>query len=182
MHQYLEGLDSEAAARIHPHNVRKVIRAIEAFEYGKGIGDLKDVPLNPNYDFRFYALNMDRDWLYERINARVDQLMAAGLLDEVKQLVGVRGYSSELPSMKAIGYKELISYLKGECSLNTAIEEIKKNSRHYAKRQLTWLKRYDFVKWVEIKKGQSVGEIVDNIMNYDVMNMQQVYDGQNNVR
>ena len=70
-----------------------------------------------------------------------------------------------MPAMKAIGYKEIISYLYGECDLQVATEEIKKNPRHYAKRQLTWLKRYDFVKWINIEKGESVGEIVDGILN-----------------
>ena len=164
MYQYLEALDPDAASRIHPNNVRKVIRAIEAYEFGKGIGNLADVKLNPNYDFKFYALNMDRAWLYERINQRVVKLINEGLVREVASLIE-RGYGADLPAMKAIGYKEIISYLYGECDLQVATEEIKKNTRHYAKRQLTWLKRYDFVKWIDIKKGESVGEIVDSILN-----------------
>ena len=70
--------------------------------------------------------------------------------------------------MKGIGYKELIAYREGESDLDKAISEIKKNSRHYAKRQITWLKRYDFVKWIDINKGESVGDIVDKILNYDM--------------
>ena len=165
MHQYLQGLDPDAASRIHPNNVRKVIRAIEAFEYGKGIGNLADVKLNPNYDFRFYALNMERDWLYERINNRVYKLITDGLVREVSSLLA-RGYDPELPAMKGIGYKETISYLYGECDLDTATSEIQKNTRHYAKRQMTWLKRYDFIRWIEIQKGDTAGEIVDRILNY----------------
>lgn len=164
MYQYLEALDPDAASRIHPNNVRKVIRAIEAYEFGKGIGNLADVKLNPDYDFKFFALNMDREWLYERINQRVVKLINEGLVREVASLIE-RGYGADLPAMKAIGYKEIISYLYGECDLQVATEEIKKNTRHYAKRQLTWLKRYDFVKWINIEKGESVGEIVDGILN-----------------
>ena len=165
MYQYLEALDPDAASRIHPNNVRKVIRAIEAFEFGKGIGNLADVKLNPNYDFKFYALNMDRAWLYDRINQRVNKLINEGLVREVASLLE-RGYGPDLPAMKAIGYKEIISYLYGESDLETATEEIQKNTRHYAKRQLTWLKRYDFVKWIDITKGESVGDIVDRILYF----------------
>lgn len=165
MHQYLQGLDPDAASRIHPNNVRKVIRAIEAFEYGKGIGNLADVELNPDYDFKFYALNMEREWLYERINNRVYKLITDGLVREVSYLLA-RGYSPELPAMKGIGYKETIAYLYGECDLESATDEIQKNTRHYAKRQMTWLKRYDFIRWIEIQKGDTAGEIVDRILNY----------------
>lgn len=163
MYQYLQAIDPDAASRIHPNNTRKVVRAIEAFEYGKGIRDLSECPLNPDYDFRFYALNMERQWLYERINRRASRLVSDGLVDEVNGLIE-KGYSKDLPSMKGIGYKEIIGFLDGEYDLFDAKELIMKNTRHYAKRQLTWLKRYDFVRWIDIKKGETVGEIVDRIM------------------
>lgn len=163
MHQYLEALDPEAASRIHPNNLRKIIRAIEAFEYGKGVLDLSDCPMNPDYDFRFYALNMEREWLYDRINKRVERLISEGLVDEVKSLLD-KGYDTSLSSMKGIGYKEIIGYLNGEYDLVDAVELTMKNTRHYAKRQITWLKRYDFAKWIEIHKGDTVGDIVDRIL------------------
>lgn len=166
MHEYLQGLDPNAASRIHPNNTRKIIRAIEAYEHGKGIKDLSECELNPDYDFKFYALTMEREWLYERINRRVTRLMSNGLVDEVSGLLE-RGYSPDLPSMKAIGYKEMIGFLNGEYDLFDAKELIMKNTRHYAKRQYTWLKRYDFVNWLEIKKGDTVGEIVDRILGED---------------
>ena len=165
MHQYLEALDPEAAARIHPNNLRKIIRAIEAFEYGKGVLDLSECPMNPNYDFRFIALTMEREWLYDRINKRVLRLVSMGLVDEVSNLLE-RGYDPSLPSMKGIGYKEIIGYLNGEYDLVDAEELTMKNTRHYAKRQITWLKRYDFARWVEIHKGETVGDIVDRILDY----------------
>ena len=165
MHQYLEALDPDAASRIHPNNVRKVIRAIEAYEYGRGIGDLSNLKFNNDYDFKFFALNMDRAWLYKRINERTLKLIHDGLVREVSELIA-RGYSIDLPSMKGIGYKEIVGYLYGECDLDTATQEIQKNTRHYAKRQLTWLKRYDFANWINIEKGESVGEIVDRIIDY----------------
>jgi tRNA dimethylallyltransferase len=163
MHEYLQGLDPDAAARIHPNNTRKIIRAIESYEHGKSIKDISECELNPDYDFRFFALTMEREWLYERINRRVSRLISNGLVDEVCGLLE-RGYTADMPSMKAIGYKEILGFLNGEYDLFDAKELIMKNTRHYAKRQFTWLKRYDFVNWVEIKKGDTVGEVVDRIL------------------
>ena len=163
MHEYLQGLDPEAAARIHPNNTRKIIRAIEAYEYGKGIKDLNECVLNPDYDFKFFAITMEREWLYERINRRAARLITEGLVDEVTDLLKM-GYTPDLPSMKGIGYKEIIGFLNGEYDLFDARELIQKNTRHYAKRQYTWLKRYDFVTWIDIKKGETVGEVVDRIL------------------
>ena len=163
MHEYLQGLDPEAAARIHPNNTRKIIRAIEAYEYGKGIKDLNECVLNPDYDFKFFAITKEREWLYERINRRAARLITEGLVDEVTDLLKM-GYTPDLPSMKGIGYKEIIGFLNGEYDLFDARELIQKNTRHYAKRQYTWLKRYDFVTWIDIKKGETVGAVVDRIL------------------
>lgn len=165
MYQYLEALDPDAASRIHPNNTRKIIRAIESFEYGRGIKDLSECQLNPDYDFRFFALTMEREWLYDRINRRVSRLISEGLVNEVNDLIE-KGYSRDLHSMKGIGYKEVIGFLDGEYDLFDAREMIMKNTRHYAKRQLTWLRRYDFVNWIEIRKGETVGEIVDRIIAF----------------
>ena len=167
MYQYLNALDPESASRIHPNNTRKVIRAIEAYEQGNGIRDLSECTLNPDYDFKFFALNMQRSWLYDRINRRVDKLIKDGLVEEVAGLVQ-RGYSTENSSMKGIGYKEIIAAFNGEYDLYDAVDEIKKNTRHYAKRQLTWLKRYEgLVNWIYITKGETVGGIVDRILSTD---------------
>lgn len=163
MHQYLNALDPDSASRIHPNNTRKIIRAIEAYEEGQGIRDLSECDFNPKYDFKLFALNMDREWLYERINKRVLKLIEAGLVEEVIGLLG-RGYTIDTPAMKAIGYKEIIGYINEEYDLQTAVEEIRKNTRHYAKRQITWLRRYDFARWIEISKGDTVGEIVDRLI------------------
>lgn len=160
MHQYLKALDTESAERIHPNNIRKIIRAIEAYEQGTKIGSLADCPPNPKYNFKFFALTMDRERLYERINDRVQKLFEAGLVNEVRTLLS-RGYTASIPAMKAIGYKEVISFLKGECDLDTAADEIRKNTRHYAKRQLTWLKRYDNVKWLDVGNITSAEEAAE---------------------
>lgn len=165
MHTYLSGLDPESAARIHPNNLRKVIRAIEAFELGDGIKPINECAPNTKYDFEFFALNMDREWLYDRINRRVIELIKNGLVQEVQSLAD-KGYTIDDPSMKGIGYKEVFACLNGEISQADMVKLIMRNTRHYAKRQITWLKRYDDVKWIEIHKGESLSSIVDRIVNY----------------
>jgi tRNA dimethylallyltransferase len=166
MFEYLSAIDPESAARIHPNNTRKVIRAIEAFELGSQVKSMDKLKKNPAYDFRLYGLNMDREWLYNRINKRVLKLIRAGLIDEVKALLDM-GYDENTPAMKAIGYKELIGYVRGEKDLKSCIYEIMKNTRHYAKRQITWLRRYDDLKWIEIEKGETVGAVVDKILGIE---------------
>lgn len=166
MHSYLSAVDPEAAERIHFNNSRKVIRAIEAFELGDGIKDLKECPLNENYNFKFFAITMKREILYERINHRVLQMLKSGLEKEIRDLVD-RGYSVETPIMtKAIGYKEMLPYIAGACTLKDAATEIQKNSRHYAKRQITWLKRYDFVNWIETSPEEPEKSAVLRILAY----------------
>jgi tRNA dimethylallyltransferase len=165
MYDFLSALDADSASRIHPNNTRKVIRAIEAFEQGSGVKNLNQCPLRQGYDFRFFGIIMDREWLYERINKRVIKLIKSGLLDEIKNLKKM-GFDQSAPARKAIGYKELFAYYNGEIpELKDAILEVMKNSRHYAKRQLTWLKRYgDMIHWIEIRRQDSVGSIVDRIL------------------
>ncbi|MBQ0004263.1 MAG: tRNA (adenosine(37)-N6)-dimethylallyltransferase MiaA [Clostridiales bacterium] len=163
MHDYLSGIDPETASKIHPNNIRKVVRAIEAYEAGDGIKSLDTCPMNDRYDFEFYALTMEREWLYDRINRRVISLVKAGLIEEVRKLLAM-GYTVELPSMKAIGYKEIAAYLAGETDKLEAVKLLMRNTRRYAKRQITWLKRYDDVKWIEIQKGDTIGDVVDRML------------------
>lgn len=163
MHNYLSGLDYESAQRIHPNNVRKVIRAIEAFEQGDVIKSLKDCPLNKDYNFKVFALTMEREALYNRINWRVLQLIKNGLIDEVK-LLREKGYDINLSSMKGIGYKELYDYLDGKEEFSPAVKTIMKNTRRYAKRQITWLKRYDFANWIEVTTDDTKESIVEKIL------------------
>ena len=163
MHAYLEAIDPKSAERIHPNNIRKVVRAIEAFESGEGIKPMDAIPLNTKYDFELIVLNTDREVLYNKINRRVITLVKSGLFDEVKKLLKM-GYSMENSSMKAIGYKEIIAYFNGECDQKTAVENIMKNTRHFAKRQLTWFKRYDFAKWIEIENNDTIGTVTDKVL------------------
>ena len=161
--ELLSAVDPEAAARIHPNNTRKIIRAIEAYELGSKLESMDKLEPNTKYDFKIHIVNMDREWLYTRINRRVDKLMEEGLLKEVKHLLSM-GYNHDTPAMKGIGYKELLSYLDGNSTLEEAVNDIKTNTRHYAKRQLTWFKRYENAHWVDIQKGKMVGNIVDEII------------------
>lgn len=163
MYTYLQGIDPESAERIHPNNVRKVIRAIEAFELGDGIKSLDECEKNTDYEFVFCALNMEREWLYEIINNRVINLLNMGLIDEVKALKA-NGYTVDMPSMKGIGYKEVFAYLDGELDGDALVEEIQKDTRRYAKRQMTWFKRYNDINWIDVPKEVSVGELVDKII------------------
>lgn len=136
LHQILKDLDCEMASKIHPNNRKRLIRAIELaqqpyFKNSRSLG--KDF----YYDVLCIFLNDNRDSLYQRINNRVDQMIKHGLVEEVRQ-IGIENFS--ITSKVAIGYKEMIEYLKGNIDLDEAIELIKKNSRHYAKRQYTWFK------------------------------------------
>ena len=164
LHSRLAELDSDAAARIHPNNVKKVIRAIEAAENGSKIRafDKASVPA-ADYEVLLAGLTRDRKELYERINRRVELLIEKGLVNEVSSLMQM-GLGYDDISMKGIGYKEIIGSLEGRYTLDEAIELIKKNTRHYAKRQLTWLRRYDNIKWFNLSsyedKAMAMGDIL----------------------
>ena len=138
LYERLQEKDAGAAARIeHPNNVRYVIRALEIALSGQ---QKKDQRGESKYDTLKLAYNWPREVLYERINSRVETQIDRGLIDEVKALLAA-GYSPSLPSMSGIGYAEIISYLHGKITLPEAVELIKKNTRNYAKRQLTWFRR-----------------------------------------
>ncbi len=163
LHKILCELDSEAANRIHPNNIKRVVRAIEAARLGENVKEFKrSFDLRDEYDPILIGLTRDREELYDRINKRVDIMMECGLLDEVKSLFD-KGMTSDSYPMKGIGYKELIDYFSGECSLEDAITAIKTNSRHYAKRQFTWFKRYDDMKWFDLTGKTAYDEVINNI-------------------
>ena len=140
-------IDSEQAKKIHPNNHRRVIRALEIYEStGMTMSEYKEnQAVESPYEPILLGLDMDRELLYRRINERVDHMMTEGLLDEVRDLY-VKGYEN-CQSMKAIGYKEFIPYFKNEQSLEVTIELLKRNSRRYAKRQLTWFRNKMDLTW-----------------------------------
>lgn len=146
LHKRLQEVDPVSAEAIHANNVKRVIRALEYFhQTGVPISKhnekerKKREALTSPYDYTFFALDMDREVLYDRINRRIDRMMDEGLLEEVKVLYD-EGFSEDLTSIKAIGYKEFYPYFRGELTLDACIDKLKQNTRHYAKRQLTWLR------------------------------------------
>ena len=165
LHRILAELDPDTAATLHPNNVKRTIRAIE---YARQNSDTiyehnaeQRKRISP-YDFRFYLLDDDRQAVYERIDARVDRMIKAGLEDEVRGLQDM-GCKADMTSMQGIGYKQMLMYIDGEISLDEAIRLIKRDSRHYAKRQLTWFRRERDIIRME-RRGRSTAEIADDIM------------------
>lgn len=147
VHAKLAKLDPEAAKRIHPNNLRYVVRALEI---NLTTGENKvDVKKKSPFDTFLIGLNWNREKLYERVNLRVDLQLKRGLLDEVKTLLK-KGYKEDSPAMSSLGVKEIIPYLKGKATLDECVEVLKKNTRNYAKRQMTWFRRYDNVHWLEM--------------------------------
>ncbi|MEW5706076.1 MAG: tRNA (adenosine(37)-N6)-dimethylallyltransferase MiaA [Actinomycetota bacterium] len=158
--------DPKAAEIVHPNNVRRIIRALEIIELtGKPFSYYHSEWKSREsiYDLAIFGLTMDRKLLYERIDRRVDKMIEAGLIDEVKELQS-KGYEKFLTSQQAIGYKELIRYLKGESSLEEAIDIIKSRTRQYAKRQLTWFRADPRIKWIDVTR-KTPAEVADEIIN-----------------
>lgn len=152
LHQMLEEKDPKAAKTIHPNNIKRVIRALEYYKEsgGQRISEhneqerQKDSP----YNFAYFVLNMDRQKLYQRIEKRVDKMLADGLEAEVLTLYK-QGCREDLVSMQGLGYKEMLAYIEGKITLPEAVYQIKRDTRHFAKRQLTWFRREKEVIWIE---------------------------------
>lgn len=151
LYERLRAVDPESCESIHAHNIKRVIRAIEFYEKtGKKISDhnreqrQNDSP----YHFAYFVLTDSRDRIYQRIDERVDLMMAHGLMEEVRALRD-RGCRRDMVSMQGLGYKEILSALEGEISLEEAVYQIKRDTRHFAKRQLTWFRREKEVIWID---------------------------------
>lgn len=168
LHQELEKIDIESAEKISVNDRKRIIRAIEIFEItGKPMSEHNKnfrVPVE-DYNLVMIGLNMDRKELYNRINLRVDIMIEEGLVEEVNNLLKM-GYNKELVSMQGIGYKEIIMYLEGNISLEKSIELIKQGSRNYAKRQLTWFRRDNRIKWVNVDKFSNLDDLSQYIIDY----------------
>lgn len=151
LHSLLREKDPASAEQIHPNNVRRVVRALEMIDEGVSYAEQKAGFSTPraHYDYASFALSMDRERLYKRIDDRVDCMIQQGLVDEVRGLVAL-GAADAITSRQAIGYKELIDYLDGLCSLEDAISLIKQRSRRYAKRQLSWCRRDSRTIWLDM--------------------------------
>lgn len=143
LHDLLRAVDAESARSIHPHNIKRVIRALEYYhDNGVPISshNREQREKQSPYRFLYLVLTMDRQKLYERINKRVDQMVHDGLFEEMEILLS-KGYTKDMVSMQAIGYKELFPFFEGSITKEEAIEQIKQDTRHFAKRQLTWFRR-----------------------------------------
>ncbi|HJD33559.1 MAG TPA: tRNA (adenosine(37)-N6)-dimethylallyltransferase MiaA [Candidatus Mediterraneibacter tabaqchaliae] len=164
LHAMLREADPKAAEEIHPHNIKRMIRALEFHhQTGGKISEHNEAEREKSspYDFAYFVLTDERSRLYERIDRRVDKMMEEGLLEEVRYLKE-RGVKRESTAMQGLGYKELYAYLDGECTLEEAVRIIKRDTRHFAKRQLTWFKRERDVIWADKSViGQSDDAVVD---------------------
>ena len=151
LHERLRQIDPDSAARLHPNDLRRVIRAIEVYELtGRTLTEQMKIDqlTPPRYDSVQFALEWPRDALYRRINDRVDIMIEQGLKGEVEALLD-SGVSLDATSMQGLGYKEMAAFLMGRVSFDHAVESIKQGTRHYAKRQITWFKRDKTVTWLD---------------------------------
>lgn len=159
--------DPESAASIHPNNVKRVIRALEYYELtGSPISrhnEEQRQKVSP-YQYICFVLNRDRAVLYDRINRRVDQMIKDGLVEEVKQLAD-RGYTRDMVSMQGLGYKEILDYLNGEGTLEDAVYKIKRDTRHFAKRQITWFKREKEIQWIQMEDFDSEEAVLEKMLS-----------------
>ena len=149
LYQLLCNIDPVSAEKIHPHDQKRVCRALEYYHLtGKTISENRKAAEHKEslYNLALVGLSLDRPLLYQRIEQRVDQMMAEGFLEEVKGLLS-KGYSPDLPAMQGIGYRELCGYLNGEYDLQEAVALIKQETRRFAKRQITWFRRDQRIKW-----------------------------------
>ena len=154
LHEMLREQDPESAEAIHENNMKRVIRALEYLhDTGEPISEhnARERKKQSPYDFRYFVMTMDRAHLYERIDRRVDLMMEEGLLQEVISLRD-KGLARDAVSMQGLGYKQLLKYLDGEMTLPEAVAAIKQETRHFAKRQLTWFRREPDVIWVDAEK------------------------------
>lgn len=163
----LKTIDPATAQIVHPNNLNRIIRALEIYELTgkpKSHFDEETKKQEVPYDYVMLGLDWDRETLYDRINRRVDLMIAEGLIDETKMLVE-RGYDWNLTALKAIGYKELKPYLEGTSTLAEAVTILKRDSRHYAKRQMTWFRKDDRIQWLKMNETRTVQTQVEESLN-----------------
>ena len=164
---WLRREDPAAASRLHPNDVRRVVRALETALSGDRVSQEKQNGLK--YDAAVFGLSMERDLLYERINLRVDRMLEEGLEEEVRALLKA-GVPADCLSMKSLGYRQIAEYLTGQCDFATAVDNIKKETRHFAKRQITWYKKMPYIRWFTVTRNGNhdkiVAEMADALEKY----------------
>lgn len=165
LYEKLIAVDKVSADTMLPQNWKRVIRALEVFHLtGEPIWKFH-AEHKREVDIKFlqFGLDWERELLYENINNRVDEMISAGLVDEVKSILA-EGYSSNLNSLNTVGYKEIIAYLNEEYDLDRAVELIKRNTRRYAKRQMTWFRKDERINWFKIDQEKDLEKIADTII------------------
>ena len=169
LHELLKSVDPQAALEIHPNNIKKVIRALEFYHSsGQKISEHneKERQRQSPYNFVYFVLNDIRNLLYERINKRVDLMIEAGLVEEVTKLRDM-GLTRDMVSMQGLGYKEIMAYLEEETILEEAVILLKRDTRHFAKRQLTWFRREKEVIWINKEKyDYDEDKIISEMLGY----------------
>lgn len=169
LYEMLKAVDLKAAQEIHPRNIKRIVRALEFYhQTGKKISEHNETQRQKSspYNYAYFVLTDERGRLYERIDRRVDLMMEQGLLDEVRYLKK-RGVRKDSTAMQGLGYKELYAYLDGEYPLDEAVRIIKRDTRHFAKRQLTWFKRERDVIWADKSViGQDEQKLADYMLGY----------------
>ena len=177
LHARLQQIDPKAAQEIHPNNVKRVIRALEFYEKSGGQQisrhNAEQKQKESPYNFAYFVLNDDREQVYDRINRRVDSMLEQGLVKEVQELLDT-GVSTGSVSMQGLGYKEIAAYLHGKCTLEEAVYVLKRDTRHFAKRQITWFKREENVIWLhrqdfKNQEEQILAEMLKIIEEKDMM-------------
>lgn len=178
LHQKLQELDPVSANTIHENNIKRVTRAIEFYHLtGKKFSEYNEEEKKKQspYNTAFFIFNMEREKLYKRINLRVDKMIEQGLVQEVKNLLE-KGYIFDLVSMQGLGYKEMIPYIRGEITIQQAIEQLKQSTRHFAKRQLTWFRRQNDGIWLDLtncSKECIINDIYDYLAKLNIWNEEQ---------
>lgn len=176
LHSLLQEVDPEAAAEIHPNNIKRVIRAIEYFrQTGERISLHNKVERTKEspYNFLYYVVTTERSQLYRRIDRRVDGMLERGLVEEVEKLKNMGCHRGQT-SMQGLGYKEILDYLNGDCTLDEAVYRLKRDTRHFAKRQLTWFKREREVRWLNLPEFQGdtsmvLERIIEDCINQGIV-------------
>lgn len=164
LYDELKKIDPESADKMRPSNWKRIIRALEVYHLtGHKIGELQENhERKTNFSFVQHGIRWKREVLYSNIEKRVDDMITEGLVDEVKNVLG-RGFSKKLNSLNTVGYKEIISYLDGEITLDRAVELIKRNTRRFAKRQMTWFRKDDRINWHDVEKKDDLMKIINEV-------------------
>jgi tRNA dimethylallyltransferase len=167
LYEELKKVDSVSAEKMLPQNWKRVIRALEVFHTtGEPIWkhhQKQSIEKEKKYLFSQYGLNWDRKFLYEKIDKRVDEMIENGFVDEVKSILN-KGYNKNLNSLNTVGYKEIVQYLNGEISFEKAVELIKRNTRHYAKRQMTWFRKDKRIYWFDVNELTELDQFAEQIV------------------